>query len=157
MSAAFVWAGLVSAAFIMIIKLTDSADGSQITVVHGSGQASGTYAQGPTGPGLTFSSNQQVQITPLTRSLYAQVLPRTNHQAAFPFGALWSFTTLSAARMFAADHALDVQGLTRLKITDGTDIIKLHGALSRCDAAVKGVSVSVQYEFTYGKVEETTS
>lgn len=139
----------------MTINLTDSAGGNAVTLVHGPGQATGAYAQGPLGPGLSFASNQQVQITPLTRSPFAQVLPRTNHQASLPFGALRSFASLSAARMFAAVHALDTQGLTRLKIVDGADMITLHGALSTCSAVVNGVAVSIQYEFTYGKVEET--
>jgi len=141
----------------MVIKLTDSSDANAVTVVHGPGQASAAYAQGPTGPGLAFGSSQAVQITPLTRSLYTQVLPRSNHQAVVSFGALLSFGSLSAARMFAADHALDVQGLTRLQITDGSDTIKLQGAMTRCTPLISGIAVRTNYEFTYGKVEEATS
>ena len=142
----------------MIIKLTDSAGTSPVTLVHGIGQASDVYAQGPIGSGPVFGSTQQVQVTPLTRSDFAQVLPRSNHQGSYSFGALRSFSTLAAARIFGATHVLDTQALTRLVIQDtGANDIKLHGALSRCDATVKGVAVMISYEFTYGKVEETTS
>jgi len=140
----------------MIIKLTDSAGGSAKTLVHGIGRASATYAQGPMNQ-LSFGSTQQVQVTPLTRSQFALVLPRSNHQASFPFGALLEFPTMAAARVFAASHVLDTQALTRLAIIDvagtTTYTITLHGALSRCDAQAKGVAVVINYEFTYGKIE----
>ena len=83
------------------------------------------------------------------------MLPRRNHQATLPFGALRSFSTLALARSFAAAHTLAVQALTRLTITDGSATITMHGAMTTCQAAVSGVSVAIQYEFTYGKVETT--
>lgn len=141
----------------MIIKLTDSAGGSVQTLVHGIGQATDTYAQGPTGSGLTFDSLQEVQVTPLTRSEFAQVLPRSNHRATLPFGAMRCFTNAAAARSFAAGHVLNTQGLTRLKITDGAETITLHGALNTCRPVAVGVTVLINYEFTYGKVEVTSS
>ncbi len=140
----------------MVIKLTDSSGGSDVTLVHGSGRASATYAQGPANANLEFSGTQQVQITPLTRSDYAQVLPRSNHQGVLPFAALRTFSTTAAAVLWAADHVLDCQGLTRLQIVD-TNTVKLHGALSRCSPKVIGVSVITSYVFTFGQVEEVAS
>jgi hypothetical protein len=49
---------------------------------------------------------------------------------------------------------LAVQGLTRLEIMSGTSARKLHGGISSCTCRVHGVSVQIDYVFTYGRVEE---
>ena len=136
----------------MIYTLTDSAGGNALTLVHGPASASADYAQGPIGGEERFSAQQSVSVRPLIRSDAALVTPRKNHAASCPFSALRSFATPAAARAWAAQHTKAVIGLTRLRISDGGGTVKLHGGITRCECHVRGVSVLIDYEFTYGEI-----
>ncbi len=138
----------------MTVTLTDSAGGSQLVLVHGPGRASDAYAQGPLGDTKTFDAAQQVDVWPQTRSDWALVLPRKNHQAAFPFAALREFATSDDACVWAARHALDVQGLTRLVLVGSAKTLRLHGGVTICKPTVRNIAVTIEYAFTYGRVEE---
>ncbi len=140
----------------MTFTLTDSSGGSRLTLAHGAGRPTDTYAQGPTGAG-SYASAQKVDEWPLTRSDYALVLPRKNHSADRPFGAVRTFATEGDAEMWAVQHALAVQGLTRLVFANGGYTMRLHGAMATCECLVQGVAVSVSYSFRYGRVEAITA
>lgn len=136
----------------MIYKLTDSNGGTPLTLVDGPASASADYAQGPIGGEERFSAQQSVSVRPLIRADAALVTPRKNHAASCPFSALRSFATPAAARAWAAQHTKAVIGLTRLRISDGGGTVKLHGGITRCECHVRGVSVLIDYEFTYGEI-----
>lgn len=140
----------------MKIQLTDSAGNNPLVLVHGPATATDSYAQGPIGEDTKFSSTQLVQVAPLTRSTWAKVFYRSNHQATYPFAAVRQFASLEAALLFAAKHALDVQAMPILELHETTKKIKLHGAISACEPVRKGISVTINYVFTYGKVEEVS-
>ena len=136
----------------MIYKLTDSNGGTPLTLIHGPACASANYAQGPIGGEERFSAQQSVSVRPLIRSDAALVTPRKNHSASCPFSALRSFATPAAARAWAAAHTKAVIGLTRLVINDGSGSVTLSGGITRCECHVRGVSVLIDYEFTYGEI-----
>ena len=136
----------------MIYKLTDSNGGTPLTLVDGPASASADYAQGPIGGEERFSAQQSVSVRPLIRADAALVTPRKNHAASCPFSALRSFATPAAARAWAAQHTKAVIGLTRLRISDGGGSVTLSGGITRCECHVRGVSVLIDYEFTYGEI-----
>lgn len=136
----------------MIYTLTDSAGGNALTLVHGPASASADYAQGPIGGEERFSAQQSVSVRPLIRSDAALVTPRKNHAASCPFSALRTFNSAAAAREWAAQHTKAVIGLTRLRISDGGGSVTLSGGITRCECHVRGVSVLIDYEFTYGEI-----
>lgn len=136
----------------MTFTLTDSSGGSSLVLVHGPARATDVYAQGPLG-GSSYDAQQQVDVWPQTRSDYVLVIPRKNHQASKPFGALRQFATAAAAESWAAQHPLAVQGLTRLVFVNGATTLKLHGGITTCRCLVSNVSVRIEYAFTYGRVE----
>jgi hypothetical protein len=136
----------------MTFTLTDSAGGSALQLVHGPGAPSDSYAQGPTG-GQAWQTEQKVDEWPQTRGQWALVLPRLNHAATRSFGALRQFAAPEAAEAWAAQHALAVQGLTRLVFSSGALTLRLHGAMQSCAVEVRGVSALANYTFRYGKVE----
>ena len=138
----------------MTFTLTDSAGGSSLALVSGPGRASDTYAQGPTGE-PSYDGTQEAEVKPLIRAAYALVVPRGNHTAVKPFGALRQFASPEAADAWAAAHTLAVQNLTRLVFVNGAQTVKLHGAMTVCRCLVSGVSVRIDYQFTYGRVEVT--
>jgi len=137
----------------MTYTLTDSTGGSTLVLVHGPAAASDSYAQGPIGDEERFSAKQSVSVRPLIRAAAALVTPRGNHAASCPFSALRSFATASEARAWAAAHTEAVIGLTRLVISgDGGGSVTLSGGITRCECHVRGVSVLIDYEFTYGEI-----
>ena len=136
----------------MIYTLTDSAGGNALTLVHGPASASADYAQGPIGGEERFSAQQSVSVRPLIRADAALVTPRKNHAASCPFSALRTFNSAAAAREWAAKHTQAVIGLTRLRISDGGGSVTLSGGITRCECHVRGVSVLIDYEFTYGEI-----
>lgn len=138
----------------MIYKLTDSNGGTPLTLVDGPASASADYAQGPIGGEERFSAQQSVSVRPLIRSDAALVTPRKNHAASCPFSALRTFNSAAAAREWAAKHTQAVIGLTRLVISgDGGGSVTLSGGITRCECHVRGVSVLIDYEFTYGEIK----
>ncbi len=138
----------------MIYKLTDSNGGTPLTLVDGPASASADYAQGPIGGEERFSAQQSVSVRPLIRSDAALVTPRKNHAAICPFSALRTFNSAAAAREWAAKHTQAVIGLTRLVISgDGGGSVTLSGGITRCECHVRGVSVLIDYEFTYGEIK----
>lgn len=136
----------------MTFTLTDSSGGSPLILVHGPARATDVYAQGPIGES-SYDAQQQVDVWPQTRADYVLVIPRKNHQASKPFGALRQFTSAGAAESFAAQHPLAVQGLTRLVFVNGALTLKLHGGMTTCRCTVNNVAVKIEYAFTYGRVE----
>jgi hypothetical protein len=137
----------------MIYKLTDSNGGTPLTLVDGPASASADYAQGPIGGEERFSAQQSVSVRPLIRADAALVTPRKNHAASCPFSALRTFNSAAAAREWAAKHTQAVIGLTRLVISgDGGGSVTLSGGITRCECHVRGVSVLIDYEFTYGEI-----
>lgn len=136
----------------MLIEITNSAGGSSATLVHGPGKPSATYAQGPLMREQSFASQQQIQVQPLTRSQFPAVHPRGNVASSYPFRAAREFDTTAAALTWAAAHAKSLEGLTRLKLTDGTLLATLHGGMDTANTLVRGCSVEIDYVFTYGEI-----
>lgn len=140
----------------MEIRIVDSSTPATYdTLVHGPASASGAYAQGPVGRGVVYSPGISIQEAPALRAAYTRVYNRRNHKATISFGALRSFSSSAAAHAWAAAHTLGVRKDDELWLIDGATTIKLSGVLSGFSPTVQGVSVTVDYTFTYGNVAVT--
>lgn len=137
----------------MQIQLVDANNANAVVLVHGPASASPTYAQGPIGEDTTFQSQQSVQVYPVIRSTFAKVFYRSNLTSTYPFKALREFASLEDALFFAAQHSIDVQAKPKLELLGEDKKIVLHGGISNCQCKRKGITVEIEYSFTYGKAE----
>lgn len=137
----------------MIVTLKDSAAvKTDLVLIHGPGDPSSSYAQGPIGSDEVFESSANIQVVPIIRAVAARVRSRGNRSATFPFGALRLFGSHEAARAWAASHAAALDGYNRLVIADGSSTVTLSGAVSPVRCIVRGITVEIQYTFVYGAV-----
>jgi hypothetical protein len=137
----------------MTATLKDAEGTSSLVLIHGPARPTADYAQGHIGDGLKFAARLEVQVSPLIGGAYRQVLSHGNHGGELSFSALRQFTTLEAAGLWAAQHPLAVGGLTRLWLNwGGASSVVLWGAMQSADPECRGVTVSIQYSWTYGNV-----
>lgn len=136
----------------MTITLKNAAGTSTVTLVHGPAKPVADYAQGPLGTESAFDCSLTVQVSPAIRSEYSNVITRGNRVGSYPFSALRQFSSPALAFAFAAQHVIDMHGKSVLEL-GAPALTKLTGGIARCTPRVRGVSVLIDYTFTYGKVE----
>ena len=136
----------------MKIILKNAAGSSTVTLVHGAAKPASDYAQGPLGTESAFDCSLSVQVAPAIRAEYSNVITRGNRVGSFPFSALRQFASPALAFAFAAQHVIDMHGKGVLEL-GAPALTKLTGGIARCATRVRGVSVLIDYTFTYGKVE----
>jgi hypothetical protein len=138
---------------VITLKLTGSTD---VVLVHGEGNPSDAYAQGPLGDQLAFESQQSVSLMPLIQATFPLVILGKNINSQLKFGAIRCFTSRGAAQRWASMHVQALAGFDTLVITnDETSnpaTTTLTGGIEACVPSVLGVSVTIEYSFKFGKV-----
>lgn len=109
------------------------------------------YAVGPIGQ-VTFSDESVVQVARRLRGAAASIYHRGGLVAKCEFSALRQFGNAMLAKLWLAEHIVNVRRSHTLVMTDGTTVISLSGALGPIRYEPRGVELLLHYSFTFSEV-----
>jgi hypothetical protein len=109
------------------------------------------YAVGPIGD-VTFSDETSIQVARRLRGPAATIYHRGGLVAKCEFSALRQFADAMLAKLWLAEHIVNVRRSHTLTMTDGTTSIALTGALGPIRYEPRGVELLLHYTFTFSEV-----